>query len=275
MDDFRLRLATVLLLQSHQNACPRQPTLLSEHIQPALAHVTNLVRLRRSSSPVVGNEFRCRHSFAPTAIARSRKQPAQKPDLQRRLSFISDTLGRFRFYDLLFKRAFLRLRYEKPVLPQTLKRIPFVRRQRLVVHSSQSFAPFANPKLISILNVSRRKGMCGKNQRTGSYPANRCKLHFRIILDILQNLAVLIEIDHIKSRKTTASGNPSKWIQPESVMCDLGEVFHNRCKGLLNGIDEVNVFTHQTLTCQIAGAQLLSAHVPLSREAADLQCVRL
>ena len=79
--------------------------------------------------------------------------------------------------------------------------------------------------------------MCRKNERTGGILANWCKLNFRIVFYVLQDSALLVKIDHIKSRETPASGDPSEWIQPKSIVRDLGDIFNNRCEGLLNGID--------------------------------------
>jgi hypothetical protein len=52
-------------------------------------------------------------------------------------------------------------------------------------------------------------------------------------------------------------------------MSDLGEIFHDCYERLFNGIDEINIYTNQTLMRAVAGAQLLGTHISLSREAAD------
>ena len=122
VDVFGVCLADVRSLQSHHDAGPWYPTLLSEHIQPALTHVSKLVRLRCSSSPVVGNDALSRHSFVTAAVTQSRREhPAQKPHHQRGRFFSYALLTCFRFRDLQFMVALLQPGTEKSAFPRTSK----------------------------------------------------------------------------------------------------------------------------------------------------------
>ena len=108
-----------------------------------------------------------------------------------------------------------------------------------------------------------------QNQRAGGFPIKRLKFSFCEILSELQDLASLVEVDHIEPREARTSWNSSERIQPQATCFYLGKVFHNSSEGLFNSVDELYFHAYRTSTSLVAGAQLLSTHSALSREAAD------
>ncbi len=81
-----------------------------------------------------------------------------------------------------------------------------------------------------------------ENEGAGSDFGNRLKFGFGEIHNVIQNLAVCIEINDVESRDLRSTGNAPEWTQPETIPY-IRKASDNCKKGLFDGIDEIDFRT--------------------------------